>query len=71
MIPLGDAAWLRGTTVRYDWRALPWEGSFAEDAIILYAGKRRIRVLHLNAPGLGDVAKWVDPKNLYEREVQP
>ena len=66
MIALGDAEFLRGTTVRYDWKALPWEESFSEDAIILYAGKERVRILHLNTPDKGDVTKWVDPKNLYE-----
>lgn len=67
MISLDDAKLLRGTRVRYDWKPLPWEPSYEEDAIILYAGKKRIRILHLNASDMaGDVAKWVDPKHLYE-----
>lgn len=68
MITLDDAAFLRGSIVRYDWHPIVWEESFSEDAIILYPGKKRVRILHLNAPGQGDVAKWVDPKHLYERE---
>ena len=66
MISLDDAKLLRGTRVRYDWKPIVWEPCYDERAIILGTGAKRIRILHLNAPGLGDVAKWVDPRNLYE-----
>lgn len=63
---LDDAKFLRGSRVRYDWKALPWEESFTEDVIILGTGRKRVRILHLDTPDKGDVAKWVDPRNLYE-----
>ena len=66
MITLDDAKMLRGTRVRYDWKPIVWEPSYEEDAIILCAGKKRIRILHLNAVSGKDVAKWVAPKSLYE-----
>lgn len=66
MIKIEDAKWLQGQKVRYLFRALPWEEPFWEDAIIMDCSSKRIRILHINAPGRGDVVKWVDPENLYE-----
>ena len=68
MISLDDAQFLRGSRVRYDWKPILWKPSYDETAIILSTGTKRVRILHLNTPDKGDVAKWVDPKHLYEIE---